>query len=124
MYSNPKQPWLAGAVLPLLGLMALGCASQDRAAEIPETWIAPTGPQAEELSATAQNVREMLPVEALAVIDETDKSLAESDALALALKTGEVAPDFALPDALGKTVSLAQLLESGPVVLTFYRGHW
>ena len=124
MDSNQRQSWLGGAALPLLGLVALGCASQDRAAEIPSNWVQPTGPQAEELSATAQNVRDMLPAEALAVIDATDKGLAESDALARALRTGEIAPGFALPDALGETVSLAGLLEDGPVVLTFYRGHW
>jgi peroxiredoxin Q/BCP len=33
---------------------------------------------------------------------------------------GEKAPDFALPDAEGRTVSLAELLARGPVVLYFY----
>jgi len=40
------------------------------------------------------------------------------------LKTGDTAPDFTLPDAYGKPVSLAALLAHGPVVLTFYRGDW
>jgi peroxiredoxin len=31
---------------------------------------------------------------------------------------------LALPDASGKLVTLANLLERGPVVLTFYRGGW
>ena len=34
------------------------------------------------------------------------------------------APDFALPDALGATVRLAELLTRGPVALVFYRGEW
>jgi len=34
------------------------------------------------------------------------------------------APDFALPDADGNTVSLDNLLAQGPAVLVFYRGYW
>lgn len=41
-----------------------------------------------------------------------------------ALKEGESAPDFTLPDALGRPVSLSDLLKQGPVVVTFYRGAW
>ncbi|GHO55185.1 peroxiredoxin-like family protein [Ktedonobacter robiniae] len=41
-----------------------------------------------------------------------------------ALKEGELAPDFTLPDALGRPVSLSDLLKQGPVVVTFYRGAW
>jgi peroxiredoxin len=40
------------------------------------------------------------------------------------LKAGETAPDFTLPDAYGKPVTLSALLAHGPVVLTFYRGDW
>lgn len=41
-----------------------------------------------------------------------------------ALRTGQRAPEIALPDAMGELVSLYKLLERGPVVLTFYRGGW
>lgn len=37
---------------------------------------------------------------------------------------GEAAPDFSLPDADGKLVTLSTLLSAGPVILTFYRGEW
>lgn len=37
---------------------------------------------------------------------------------------GDVAPGFTLPDATSKDVSLAELLEDGPVVIVFYRGAW
>ena len=40
------------------------------------------------------------------------------------IKAGETAPDFTLPDAYGKPVTLSALLAHGPVVLTFYRGDW
>jgi peroxiredoxin len=41
-----------------------------------------------------------------------------------ALKPGDSAPDFTLPDATGRPVSLAARLREGPVVLKFYRGGW
>jgi hypothetical protein len=34
------------------------------------------------------------------------------------------APDFTLPDHTGKSVSLAEALARGPVLLVFYRGFW
>jgi peroxiredoxin len=50
--------------------------------------------------------------------------LIASGAAEHALKEGEQAPDFTLPDALGQPVTLSHLLQQGPVVLTFYRGAW
>lgn len=41
-----------------------------------------------------------------------------------ALKVGQSAPEFTLPDAFGKEVSLKTLLANGPVVISFYRGQW
>lgn len=40
------------------------------------------------------------------------------------LGVGDRAPDFELPNAIGGTVRLGDLLAHGPVVLTFYRGVW
>ena len=41
-----------------------------------------------------------------------------------ALPLGEKAPDFCLPNPDGQSVSLGDLLNEGPVVVTFYRGSW
>ncbi|AEV33116.1 Peroxiredoxin [Owenweeksia hongkongensis DSM 17368] len=41
-----------------------------------------------------------------------------------AIKVGEKAPDFELPNAKGENVSMEALLEKGPLVITFYRGSW
>ena len=41
-----------------------------------------------------------------------------------AVKEGDMAPDFSLPNVRGEEVRLSQLLAKGPVVLTFYRGGW
>jgi peroxiredoxin len=40
------------------------------------------------------------------------------------LAVGDEAPDFTLFDAVGASVTLSELLATGPVVLTFYRGEW
>jgi len=39
---------------------------------------------------------------------------------ASALKVGDKAPDFTLPDTEGKPVSLRALLAKGPVILAFF----
>lgn len=39
---------------------------------------------------------------------------------ATALKVGDRAPDFTLPDTDGTPVSLSQLLQRGPLILAFY----
>ncbi len=41
-----------------------------------------------------------------------------------ALRAGDLAPEFSLPDQNGAQVSLRELLARGPVVLTFFRGGW
>jgi peroxiredoxin len=40
------------------------------------------------------------------------------------LKPGDIAPDFTLRNAYGKRIRFYDLLQRGPVVLTFYRGIW
>ncbi len=40
------------------------------------------------------------------------------------LVKGDTAPDFSLPNAVGKKFTLAQLCSKGKVVLTFFRGGW
>jgi peroxiredoxin Q/BCP len=37
-----------------------------------------------------------------------------------AVKVGDKAPAFTLPDTAGAPVALSKLLESGPVILAFY----
>src|SRR5271163_836416 len=44
--------------------------------------------------------------------------------LDLSLKAGQAAPEFTLPDAYGREVSLKTMLAKGPVVVSFYRGEW
>ncbi|MCA9243444.1 MAG: redoxin domain-containing protein [Phycisphaerales bacterium] len=41
-----------------------------------------------------------------------------------AMGIGAAAPDFTLTDQTGRPVELARELQSGPMLLVFYRGHW
>lgn len=40
------------------------------------------------------------------------------------LAAGDVLPDFALPDATGRTVTSGELLDGRPLVLAYFRGGW
>lgn len=64
------------------------------------------------------------PKEKTAIMAQADDELAASQITKNALKTGDVAPDFWLPDATGKKISLQETLTHGPVILVFYRGGW
>jgi peroxiredoxin len=78
----------------------------------------------EELAAKRQSSYELRTPEQRQVQRETVAMVEQSDLTQSALKVGDVAPDFTLPNAVGETVSLAELLTSGPVIISFYRGGW
>ncbi len=59
-----------------------------------------------------------------ATLRESSMALEQAGVVERALKIGDQAPGFTLPDQTGKPVSLRGLLERGPVVLTFFRGGW
>lgn len=58
------------------------------------------------------------------VMKRADADLAATDILKRALKAGDIAPDFVLPDATGKMISLKETLTQGPAIVVFYRGGW
>lgn len=82
------------------------------------------GPLNDQLSAKREAGMSKAPAEVKELMAKNQKELAETDLLAKALKTGANAPTFTLKDAMGQDMSLATLLEQGPVVVTFYRGKW
>jgi peroxiredoxin len=59
-----------------------------------------------------------------ALYDAKVEELRQAFPIEKALKTGDDAQDFTLPDPSGRPVSLAGLLRNGPAVVTFYRGGW
>lgn len=61
------------------------------------------------------------------VIDTMHRATADliaSGAAQRARKAGDRAPDFILNDPEGSPVSSAELLQQGPLVISFYRGVW
>ena len=52
------------------------------------------------------------------------EELAEKKVLEKALKTGDNAPMFALPNSQGSMIRSQDLLDKGPLVVLFYRGNW
>jgi peroxiredoxin len=56
--------------------------------------------------------------------DELVERLHKLDSGEIGPQLGESLPEFALPDEKGRFVSLSSLLRSGPVVVSFNRGHW
>lgn len=58
------------------------------------------------------------------IVDRMVARLSASEAGATAPAVGEPMPPFLLPDENGHLVSLDELLDTGPVVIAFHRGHW
>ena len=69
-------------------------------------------------------LRNQLGEEILSVYDRDAEAMGAGDMFEGALRTGDPAPPFRLPDARGGEVALEDLLADGPVVLVFYRGAW
>jgi peroxiredoxin len=66
----------------------------------------------------------MAPTEVVAVMHRVTDELIASGQAERALRAGDRAPSFTLPDADSKLVSSTDLLAKGPLVVTFYRGAW
>jgi peroxiredoxin len=80
-------------------------------------------PLSERLSAYARAIRDLNAPFAQAV-DRLVGRLRAGSAIVASPKEGEPMPSFLLPDHMGRLVSLEELVASGPVVVTFARGHW
>lgn len=77
--------------------------------------------QLDELTA---KLRAMVPADRLAVVDRTAEELVHSDLAERALKVGDQAPQFELPDGDGMLWRSENLLRNGPLAIVFYRGRW
>jgi hypothetical protein len=79
---------------------------------------------AENLAKVREAAKRKIPDEQYQVMLRATDNLAKSGIIESALKEGDRAPEFVLPNAIGAQVSLSALLQKGPVVLSFYRGGW
>jgi len=80
-------------------------------------------PLGQRLKAVADEVRRLSP-EFAEIVDRMVARLVANNVGQSAPQPGEPMPDFILPDEGGRLVRLTDLLDKGPVVLSFHRGHW
>jgi peroxiredoxin len=81
------------------------------------------GSMGQRLDSFAANARRLHPSFA-AIVDRFVDHLNQHGAGDAAPKPGDAMPPFILPDENGSLVSLKDLLQRGPAVVTFNRGHW
>ncbi len=77
--------------------------------------------QANQLKAAAA---EHLPSDVLDIFDRSIEDLLEQGVPTGAIAVGDTLESFTLSDATGASVTLDQIVESGPAVIVFYRGGW
>jgi peroxiredoxin len=80
-------------------------------------------PLSERLDAFSAATRYLIPGYQDAVNRMVNR-LKHFDAGQAAPKPGERMPSFAMPDETGHLVTLEDLLQDGPLAMTFHRGHW
>jgi peroxiredoxin len=75
-------------------------------------------------NAFQENLAAMFAKETLNVFDTDARLLALEITSPLKIGVGDKTPLFELPNAIGNTIAIKDLLNQGPVVITFYRGNW
>jgi hypothetical protein len=76
------------------------------------------------LDAIREAIEREAPAEIVEVVHRATRDVEAEAARRPGLKVGDVAPPFRLPDQDGNEVDSAVLLARGPLVMTFFRGHW
>lgn len=77
-----------------------------------------------QMDAFKKSFVEQVPEQALEIMERSGKKLQDSDILSQVAKFGDKAPGFSLINTLNNEIILSDLLISGPVVLSFFRGSW
>lgn len=78
----------------------------------------------DDLAHLAAQTRAMLPEEVREVMEQAEIDLINSGIVERALKVGDTIPSFSLPNAIGKSIVIQDLLKLGAVAISFYRGEW
>jgi len=83
-----------------------------------------TGTLRDSYSQRKELIEKYVPADIQAVHARVVEELKHSGIADRALKPGNAAPQFELQDRNGKLVRSSQLLETGPMVVCFFRGRW
>ena len=78
----------------------------------------------EKLTAIYEASASRIPAEKRAIMAQATKDQRESGLLSNVLSMGQRAPEFSGVSHDGRTIAFGDLLGRGPVVLSFFRGHW
>ena len=78
----------------------------------------------EEIAKFQKEMMPKIPQDVLQTMQKTSAEIISKNLHHGALKSGDTIPAFTLPDATGTPVSSDQLLKSGLLVISFYRGGW
>jgi hypothetical protein len=78
----------------------------------------------ERLDRIRAGAAQRIPAEALAVMHAATEDLVRSGQAERAVGVSATAPELVLPDTDGRSLALSAARREGPVVLTFFRGHW
>jgi peroxiredoxin len=78
----------------------------------------------QQLESFASGFALQMPSEVVQALQKSIDEVRNSGITERALKAGDLAPEFSLPNAHGRPVSLTELLANGPIILNFYRGGW
>ena len=79
---------------------------------------------AEKLEAIREEFLEQAPPEAVEIVHRSVDTLRASGMHTEAVGVGADLPEFELPDTVGAIVKSVDLIDNGPLVLTFFRGGW
>ena len=85
---------------------------------------APCGELQQQLEALAQKTLPQIPLATRETLQRTSANLVQAGVVEQGMQVGDTAPEFALPNVSGNTVTLSDILKRGPAVVTFYRGEW
>ena len=78
----------------------------------------------EKLNSFKDTFQQQVPAPVLEIMHNATEELRNSGILEHIPKEGDSAPDFQIHEPQGKTVTLHELAQQGPVVISFYRGVW
>ena len=79
---------------------------------------------ADQLSKIREVAKKQIPAEALEVMHQATDDLRIPATMAGIIKVGDTMPPFCLKNTTGTSINSADLLARGPLVVTFFRGHW
>jgi peroxiredoxin len=79
---------------------------------------------APQLSAVYDNFQKNAPIQITQNINTVNADFEAGFKNQTTIKVGDKLPSFVLSNALGKEVTREELLQNGPLLITFYRGEW